>query len=323
MQKIIKWSVRMILTCSLIIAIISVGLLAYEKTIEQVDFHTDPKESYVVVDGYHVWYKIVGDLTSAKEIAVFFHGFNVAASMDWQRLKPYMSSQNAYVMFDFLGMGQSDRLRLDEQPSEQWRINHIKKTLDLILGSQTHFHLIGASYGGSIALLYANAFPQQIKNIVVLAPIFFVEENMFISIGKLPFGLGRGMIFLAMGGGVIGDRLYASNCRSGQNFCPTSAELAKRHQFTKFKGTTTSFQQYNRYTTTTINYQNIIRTNAHKLFIIYGEDDIYFQADDRQTLIDYGMSPEHLRVVKQTDHVPYLSEPTITNQYLEAILHNN
>lgn len=322
MKKGIKIIVKILLVVLIIIASIIAGLFAYEKIVESKEFTPLATESYVEVDGYNIWYRVVGKLDEAEEVSVFLHGFNVAASMDWQRIEPYLNEQHAYIMFDFIGMGQSQRFNGDEQPTEQWRIENIKKTIDAIVGKDREYNLIGASYGGSIALLYADAFPEKVKKIIVIAPIFFMEENIFISIGNIPFGIGRGMVFLAMGGGFVGDKLYASNCSSGRNFCPTAEELEKRHQFAKLKGTTKSFLLYNRYTST-LKYDDIVKEHAEKLYVIYGEEDVYFSETGKDKILSLGLTPEQLYMAPRTDHVPYLSAPEITNTYFETIYHSS
>jgi pimeloyl-ACP methyl ester carboxylesterase len=122
-------------------------------------------------------------------IAVFLHEGLGAIAMwrDWpQQLCDRLGLRG--LVYSRPGYGQST----PRPPGEKWPVDFmthqacdiLPALLDTLSAERQRMWLIGHSDGGSIALLYASAFPSLLRGAVVIAPHVFVEEISVASIAQ-------------------------------------------------------------------------------------------------------------------------------------------
>ena len=113
---------------------------------------------------------------------VLIHG-NPGSCQDWSRLYVPISKQYRAIAFDRPGHGHSERpnhrpITVEVQAEmlhEALQELNIKRPI-----------LVGHSWGGSLALVYALMFPEEISGMVLLAPAAYESDDGVSFLSKLP-----------------------------------------------------------------------------------------------------------------------------------------
>lgn len=100
-----------------------------------------------------------------EQTIVFQHGF-AGVSESWEYQLTYFSSQYRVIAPDLRGHGQSDA------PYTEYTMPELVEDLNTItshLKLPKKFILVGHSFGGSVCVEYANAYPERIEKLVLIA----------------------------------------------------------------------------------------------------------------------------------------------------------
>jgi len=132
-------------------------------------------------------YQWVGAAHASSSVVVFLHEGLGSISM-WRDFPERFCTENGLrgLVFSRYGYGQST----PRPPEEALPVNYLHaqayEALPAILSTLNVQRpwLFGHSDGGSIALLYAARFPEQVGGIVVMAPHIFVEDITIDGIRK-------------------------------------------------------------------------------------------------------------------------------------------
>lgn len=124
-------------------------------------------------------YQWVGDPASAHPVVVFLHEGLGSISM-WRDFPRRFCEAHGFrgLVFSRYGYGRST----PRLPGEEVQVDYLHEQAHAALSALlSHLDvqrpwLFGHSDGGSIALLYAARFPQDVSGIVVVAPHIFVED---------------------------------------------------------------------------------------------------------------------------------------------------
>jgi len=113
---------------------------------------------------------------------VLIHG-NPGSCHDWSRLYGSISSRYRAVAFDRPGHGHSER------PNH--RPITVEVQAEMLHAALTQFRIerpivVGHSWGGSLALVYALMFPDEISGVVLLAPAAYESDDGVSFLSKLP-----------------------------------------------------------------------------------------------------------------------------------------
>jgi proline-specific peptidase len=140
-------------------------------------------EGYVPVDGYRVWYRIVGGGGSDEKIPLMvLHGGPGAPHDYLENLQELANEKRRVVFYDQLGCGRSD------QPGEAdlslWRVERFAGELGTVrreLGLE-RVHILGQSWGGMLAQEYALRQPQGLVSLILAnttssIPLWVAEAN--------------------------------------------------------------------------------------------------------------------------------------------------
>src|SRR5690606_21015811 len=92
------------------------------------------------------------------------HGVAMDRKM-WSEWLPSLSRDFRIVVFDMFGCGESLQFEDEADWSPQARVRDVLALADEI-GAQT-FHMVGESYGGTIALLTALTAPERVSSLAV------------------------------------------------------------------------------------------------------------------------------------------------------------
>jgi pimeloyl-ACP methyl ester carboxylesterase len=124
---------------------------------------------FVTVEGTRLHFVIKG----AGRPVVLIHG-NPGSSQDWTRLFGPLAANHKAIAFDRPGHGQSQRPKKGDTTVEvQARLLH-----DAL--QQLHIErpiVVGHSWGGAMALVYAINYPKEVAGVVLVAPAVYESQD--------------------------------------------------------------------------------------------------------------------------------------------------
>lgn len=149
-------------------------------------------EGYVSFKSYKTYYKIYGDVVK-QPVLLILHGGPGYPHYYLENLSE-LTSDYAVVFYDQLGCGKSSR---PNNPN-LWTINLFIDELDKLrseLGLST-IHILGHSWGGSLAAEYMLTKPNGVKSLILASPLLdsqlWVKEADALK-DKLPKKIGETM----------------------------------------------------------------------------------------------------------------------------------
>jgi len=126
------------------------------------------REEMVPVPGGRIYVRINGDLAAARPPIVLIHGG--PGSAHWYFLNATsLADERAVILYDQLDSGRSDLPGI----STNWTIPRFVEELEAIrnyLGVE-RWHVLGASWGGTIALEYAARRPVALAGLILQSPL--------------------------------------------------------------------------------------------------------------------------------------------------------
>jgi len=137
------------------------------------------KSQFVNVDGSNFHFVIKGN----GPPIVLIHG-NPGSCQDWSRLYAPLSSRYQALAFDRPGHGHSDRPNHNGGLTVEVQAKLLCAALDQLRVEQPI--LVGHSWGGALALVYAMLYPRDVAGLVLLAPAVYESDDGVSFLSKLP-----------------------------------------------------------------------------------------------------------------------------------------
>jgi pimeloyl-ACP methyl ester carboxylesterase len=140
--------------------------------------HPQAISKFVTVEGARLHFVIKG----AGRPVVLIHG-NPGSCEDWTRLYSPIASRYCAFAFDRPGHGHSDRPNHEDVTVEvQARLLHLALA-ELRVERPI---LVGHSWAGALALVYALIYPSDVSGVVLLAPAVYESDDGVSFVSKLP-----------------------------------------------------------------------------------------------------------------------------------------
>lgn len=132
-----------------------------------------PGEHEALLNGVRHWYRVAGNPVATSEPVVFLHGGPGQGSVHFAELVGGLLEPSLrMVYFDQRASGRSDR-----SPDGDYTIEMLTADLEALrqeLGVE-RMALIGQSFGGTLALEYAAAYPEHVSAVVFVAGLWDIE----------------------------------------------------------------------------------------------------------------------------------------------------
>ncbi len=141
--------------------------------------HARAKSQFVNVDGANFHFVIKGQ----GRPVVLIHG-NPGSCQDWSRLYTPLSSRYQALAFDRPGHGHSDRPNHNGALTVEVQAKLLCAALDQLRVENPI--LVGHSWGGALALVYAMLYPRDVAGLVLLAPAVYESDDGVSFLSKLP-----------------------------------------------------------------------------------------------------------------------------------------
>ncbi|GAC1568613.1 MAG: proline iminopeptidase-family hydrolase [Ktedonobacteraceae bacterium] len=163
---------------------------------ESRPLHMRVREGFVHVDGYRVWYRIVGGGAENEKLPLLIlHGGPGAPHDYLENLEALASDTRRVIFYDQLGCGLSD------QPDDPALCNVPRfadelQTVRDVLGLE-RVHILGQSWGGMLALEYALRQPAGLASLILAnttpsIPLWVAEANRLRQ--QLPPGVNAALL---------------------------------------------------------------------------------------------------------------------------------
>ena len=126
------------------------------------------RELFVAVPGGRVYVRINGDTGNGKPPIVMLHGG--PGSAHWYFLNATaLADERAVILYDQLDSGRSDTT---DDPAN-WHVGRFVEELAAVRVALAvpRWHVLGASWGGTVALEYAAGQPQHLAGLVLQSPL--------------------------------------------------------------------------------------------------------------------------------------------------------
>ena len=148
-------------------------------------FHKAMKaEDHVVAVGVDsMAFSVLGD---GADTLVLVHGFGPYPRVQWQPVTCSLSDDMTMVVVDLLGFGQS--YSPDNVISVSSQVSAIAAVMDSL--GIARAHVMGHSYGGMVAALFASLHPDQVKSLVLIDPLHRHYEKSIMDSIEQAHGLG-------------------------------------------------------------------------------------------------------------------------------------
>jgi len=128
---------------------------------------------FVNIWGKNIWYDIYG--AEHSDTLLYLHGGPGASCLDFVNQAKALSGKMRVVIFDQLGALRSDAIAESESYSMEYQIEMVEE-MRKILGIEK-WSVLGHSYGGMLAVLYASACPDSVHKIILECPSLWFEDS--------------------------------------------------------------------------------------------------------------------------------------------------
>ncbi|MEM3596756.1 MAG: alpha/beta hydrolase [Candidatus Bathyarchaeia archaeon] len=121
---------------------------------------------YAKINDIQMYYELHG----AGETIVFLNGI-LANTSSWMNQVPYFAKQFQTLLLDFRGQGKSEK-PLMKYPMEL----HVEDLRALMQKLKIQSaHIVGISFGGEVALIFATRYPEMVKSLIVSCAVSHVD----------------------------------------------------------------------------------------------------------------------------------------------------
>jgi len=141
--------------------------------------YPEAESKFVDVEGHRIHFVIKG---SGRPV-VLIHG-NPGSCQDWTTLYAPLTSRFCAFAFDRPGHGHSERPRQNGNVTAEVQASLLNAAL-AELGVERPI-LVGHSWGGALALIYALIYPRDVAGLVLLAPAAFESEDGLSFLYRIP-----------------------------------------------------------------------------------------------------------------------------------------
>lgn len=123
--------------------------------------------------GKKIWYELYG--AEHRGTLLYLHGGPGASCLDFQRQAAALSEKIKVVIFDQLGVMRSEAIAGHERYTMEDQIEMIEE-MRKSLGIEA-WSILGHSYGGMLAVLYARTHPNSIRKIILECPSLYFADS--------------------------------------------------------------------------------------------------------------------------------------------------
>ncbi len=166
-----RWVSRIGLGLLILLATLAVTGLIYQAVATQNDKQEFPPPGQLVaVDGFQLHINCTGE--GSPTVILDASGGNSSSS--WGLVQPEIAKSTRVCAYDRAGMGWSER-----GPAPRDMNQHVRELHALLAGIDGPYVLVGHSYGGRIARVYAKEYAREVVGMVLIDPGTLDDDPRF------------------------------------------------------------------------------------------------------------------------------------------------
>lgn len=128
---------------------------------------------FVHIFGKKIYYEMYG--TECDNILLYLHGGPGASCLDFVNQAKALSKKMKVILLDQLGVLRSEAIAENEDYSMEYQIEMLEEMRKLFgIGK---WSILGHSYGGMLAVLYASLYPDSIHKVILECPSLWFEDS--------------------------------------------------------------------------------------------------------------------------------------------------
>ncbi len=128
---------------------------------------------FITIYSKKIWYEIYG--AEYHDTLLYLHGGPGASCLDFVNQAKALSENMKVVILDQLGVLRSEAIAENESYNMEYQIEMLEE-MRKSLGIEK-WSILGHSYGGMLAVLYAYAYPDSIQKIILECPSLWFEDS--------------------------------------------------------------------------------------------------------------------------------------------------
>jgi len=180
----------------LVISILTIGLSAFYlyQDKESLELNSESRSElggqYIALSEGVVHYELSNSATRAKDekaqTVVLVNGFSSPMSI-FDPTFSYLKQDHKVLRFDYYGRGYSDRI------DASYDINlYVEQLHELLaaLNIDEQINIVGLSMGGAVVTHFSNRYPDQVKKVSLIDPLFHTPNRADLTAVQIP-GLGE------------------------------------------------------------------------------------------------------------------------------------
>ncbi len=122
---------------------------------------------------HKIYYEIYG--AEHSDTLLYLHGGPGASCLDFVNQAKALSRKMRIIIFDQFGVLRSDAIAEDEEYNMEYQVEMIEE-MRRTLGIEK-WSILGHSYGGMLAVLYAHMYPDSIHRVILDCPSLLFEDS--------------------------------------------------------------------------------------------------------------------------------------------------
>lgn len=128
---------------------------------------------FVHIFGKKIYYEMYG--TECDNILLYLHGGPGASCLDFVNQAKALSKKMKVILLDQLGVLRSEAIAENEDYSMEYQIEMLEEMRKLF--GIEKWSILGHSYGGMLAVLYASLYPDSIHKVILECPSLWFEDS--------------------------------------------------------------------------------------------------------------------------------------------------
>jgi pimeloyl-ACP methyl ester carboxylesterase len=263
---------------------------------------------------YSAFAKLTG-----KPVLVFVHGFGANGVLQWTETASRLSQDYDIILPDlmFHGHSNTDAIADSTVYSLEFQVESLHKLL-VSSGKTKDLTLIGNSYGGAVAAMYATKYPNEVKKLILNNAVTPYFTSAMAQQTAVDLGAENVMEMLApstAAGSNISMKIVYYKPPYIPPFLKKQVEMATR------PNRENRAQVLNYLMSHEAHYKTFSYDFKCPVYLIWGERDLLIPSSTaEQAMNAWHIPPENLQIIPKTAHVPNLERSGLFHKALLRVL---